>query len=94
MSGKPPHEDDDWTAAEAAFAAAREIQGPERFEALKKAGQLRYDAHKKRLSKLLERDDPSLVKQPLDGTDKSKKHTEARPGVKYGGAVGNDTSEV
>jgi hypothetical protein len=93
MSGKPPHEDDDWIAAEEALAEARQIQGPERFDALKKAGQLRYDAHKKRLSKLLERDDPGLVKQPLDGTDKSKERTE-RPGGKYGGAVGNDTSEV
>ena len=63
MSGKPPYEDEDWIAAENAFAAACQIQGPERFDALKRAGQLRYDAHQKLLSKLLERgDDPGLVK--------------------------------
>ena len=63
MSGKPPHDDEDWIAAEEAFAAARQLQGPERFDALKRAGQLRFDAHQKLLSKLLERGgDPGLVK--------------------------------
>jgi hypothetical protein len=50
MSEKPPpeHEGDDWKAAEKALAEARGLKGSQRFEALKRAGQLRYDAHKKR----------------------------------------------
>jgi hypothetical protein len=41
--------DQDWEVAEAAFEAARQLPaGAERFEALKKAGQLRYEADKKR----------------------------------------------
>jgi hypothetical protein len=50
MPERPPQdeEDDDWKAAEKALAEARRLQGSQRFEALKRAGQLRYDAHKKR----------------------------------------------
>jgi hypothetical protein len=40
--------DADWNAAEAALAEARSLRGSQRFEALKRAGQLRYDAHKRR----------------------------------------------
>jgi hypothetical protein len=41
--------DDEWEFAQAAFETARQLPvGAERFEALKKAGQLRYDADKKR----------------------------------------------
>jgi hypothetical protein len=49
MPEKPPPENeiDDWKAAERALAEARRLQGSQRFEALKRAGQLRYDAHKK-----------------------------------------------
>ncbi len=40
---------EDWKAAEAALEAARRLPaGAKRFEALKKAGQLRYDADQKR----------------------------------------------
>jgi hypothetical protein len=80
MSRKPPREDVDWKAAEEALAAARQMQGPERFGALKKAGQLRYDAHKKRLSKFVERDDPRLVEQPIEGTPQSNEGTETQQG--------------
>jgi hypothetical protein len=46
---KPRKTDDDWIAAQAALEAARQLPvGAERFEALKKAGQLRYDADRKR----------------------------------------------
>ena len=42
-------DDDEWEFAQAAFETARQLPvGAERFEALKKAGQLRYDADKKR----------------------------------------------
>ena len=49
MPEKPPpkNEDDDWNAAEKALEEARRLKGSQRFEALKRAGQLRYDAHKK-----------------------------------------------
>jgi hypothetical protein len=41
--------DEDWKAAQAALeAACRLPAGAKRFEALKKAGQLRYDADQKR----------------------------------------------
>ena len=41
--------DEEWQIAEAALAAARKIPGgPERIEALKRAGQLRHDADKRR----------------------------------------------
>jgi hypothetical protein len=41
--------DEEWDVAQAALEAARRLPaGPERFEALKKAGQLRYEADKKR----------------------------------------------
>ena len=47
MPEKPPpkNENDDWKAAEKALEEA--LKGPQRIEALKRAGQLRYDAHKK-----------------------------------------------
>jgi hypothetical protein len=46
---KPSMVDQHWEAAEAALEAARQLPvGPERAEALKKAGQLRYDADKNR----------------------------------------------
>jgi len=48
-SKKPSIADRDWEAAQAALEAARRLPvGPERAEALKKAGQLRYDADKNR----------------------------------------------
>ena len=41
--------EEEWKAAEAALAAAQKMPGgPERFEALKRAGQLRYEADKRR----------------------------------------------
>jgi len=41
--------DEEWDEAQAALEAARQLPaGAERFEALKKAGQLRYEADKKR----------------------------------------------
>jgi hypothetical protein len=41
--------DEDWEMAQAALEAARQLPASaERFEALKKAGQLRYEADKKR----------------------------------------------
>jgi hypothetical protein len=41
--------DEEWDMAEATLEAARQLPaGAERFEALKKAGQLRYEADKKR----------------------------------------------
>lgn len=43
--------DEEWRAAEAALTAARKIPvGPERIEALKRVGQLRYEADKRRRS--------------------------------------------
>jgi hypothetical protein len=50
MPEKPPrtNEDDDWKAAEKALEEARGLKGSQRIEALKRAGQLRYDALKKR----------------------------------------------
>jgi hypothetical protein len=46
---KPPTADQVWAAAQAALEAARQLPaGAERFEALKKAGQLRYEADKTR----------------------------------------------
>jgi hypothetical protein len=41
----------DWEAAEGALAEARNLRGSPRFAALKRAGQLRYDAHKRRQAK-------------------------------------------
>ena len=39
----------DWIAAEAALKTARNLpSGPERIEALKRAGQMRYEADRKR----------------------------------------------
>jgi hypothetical protein len=41
--------EEDWKVAEAALEAARQLPaGVERFEALKKAGQLRYNADRKK----------------------------------------------
>jgi hypothetical protein len=46
---KPKTADKDWEAAQVALEAARQLPaGVERIEALKKAGQLRYNADKKR----------------------------------------------
>ena len=40
--------DEDWEVAQAALEAARQLPaGAERFEALRKAGRLRYDADRK-----------------------------------------------
>jgi hypothetical protein len=44
-------EDQDWQAAEKALAEARNLRGSRRIEALKRAGRLRYDAHKELLKK-------------------------------------------
>ncbi len=47
---KPTMADEVWAAAQAALEAARQLPaGTERFEALKKAGQLRYEADKTRM---------------------------------------------
>jgi hypothetical protein len=41
--------EDEWQAAEAALNAARALPGgPERFAALRRAGQLRYEVDKRR----------------------------------------------
>jgi hypothetical protein len=41
--------EDDWEAAEEALKAAQQLPaGPKRIAALKKAGQMRYDAYEKR----------------------------------------------
>jgi hypothetical protein len=46
---KPSTAEEDWKVAEAALEAARQLPaGVERFEALKKAGQLRYNADRKK----------------------------------------------
>jgi hypothetical protein len=46
---KPELEDDGWNEAEAALAAAQQMpQGPDRIDALKKAGQLRFEADERR----------------------------------------------
>jgi hypothetical protein len=46
---KPINTDEDWVVAQAALEAARQLPaGVKRFDALKKAGQLRYDADRKR----------------------------------------------
>jgi hypothetical protein len=46
---KPDTAEQDWKAAEAALEAARQLPaGVKRFEALKKAGRLRYNADRKR----------------------------------------------
>jgi hypothetical protein len=46
---KPGAANEDWEAAQAALEAALQMPvGAERCEALKKAGQLRYDADRKR----------------------------------------------
>jgi hypothetical protein len=46
---KQDTDEDEWEAAQAALEAARQLPASaERFEALKKAGQLRYEADKKR----------------------------------------------
>jgi hypothetical protein len=48
MSGTPRDADDEgWKAAEQALAEARALRGPQRIEALKRAGQMRYDAHQR-----------------------------------------------
>jgi hypothetical protein len=42
-------DDADWAAAQAALSAAQKMpSGPERIEALRKAGQLRFEADKRR----------------------------------------------
>jgi len=46
-----PSVEEEWRAAEAALAAAQKMPGgPERIEALRRAGQLRYEADKRRRS--------------------------------------------
>jgi len=46
---KPEQCEEDWDAAQAALKAAQEMPGgPERFDALRKAGQMRYDADQRR----------------------------------------------
>jgi hypothetical protein len=48
MSGTPRDAGDEgWKAAEQALAEARALRGPQRIEALKRAGQMRYDAHQR-----------------------------------------------
>jgi hypothetical protein len=43
--------EEEWRAAEAVLAAAQKMPGgPERIEALRRAGQLRYEADKRRRS--------------------------------------------
>ena len=52
MKSRKPRPDKNWRAAEAALAAAQQMPaGPERFAALKEAGQLRLKADERRLRK-------------------------------------------
>jgi ribosomal protein L19E len=44
-------EDDGWEAAQKALDQARRLTGAGRFEALRQAGQLRFDADKRRQKK-------------------------------------------
>ncbi|MDB5611182.1 MAG: hypothetical protein JWP25_8082 [Bradyrhizobium sp.] len=61
---KPSTANKEWEAAQAALEAARQLPvGNERGEALKKAGQLRYDADRKRA---LQADRPTSGKHPND----------------------------
>jgi hypothetical protein len=54
--------EDQWRAAEAALADAQKMPGgPERIEALKRAGQLRYEADKRR----------RLIEEKMDRNKKS-----------------------
>jgi hypothetical protein len=46
-----PLEDEDWRAAETALSEARRLSGAQRYEALLRAGRLRYDADRLRLKK-------------------------------------------
>ena len=49
QSGRPEQPDEDLKAAEAALQAAQRMPGgPERISALRKAGQMRFDAYKRR----------------------------------------------
>jgi hypothetical protein len=49
-ANKPNTADEVWKAAQAALEAARQLPvGAERVEALRRAGQLRYDAEKMRM---------------------------------------------
>ena len=50
MTLKEPEQwEEDWWAAEQALKAAQKMPGgPERIAALKRAGQLRYDAHERK----------------------------------------------
>lgn len=50
MTTKQPEQCElDWEAAQTALKAAQELPiGPERFDALKKAGKMRYDADQRR----------------------------------------------
>ena len=58
--GQP--QDDEWETAQAAFKAAQDLPtGPERFDALRKAGQLRFEADEKRRV-LRERDEKNAPK--------------------------------
>jgi hypothetical protein len=46
---KPEQQEDEWVAAEAALKAAQDMPaGPERIAALRRAGQLRYDADRRK----------------------------------------------
>ena len=58
--GQP--QDDEWEAAQAALKKAQDLQpGPERFDALRKAGQRRFEADEKRRV-LRERDEKKAPK--------------------------------
>ena len=49
---KDKSNDDEWNEAQAALHAAQELpRGPDRIDALKKAGQLRFDADQRRRTK-------------------------------------------
>lgn len=59
--------DDDWRAAEAALAEARSLPGgPERIEALKNAGKLRFAADSKRRQE--EQREQRSLQDPVDDT--------------------------
>jgi hypothetical protein len=49
ITKKPEKCEEEWEAAQAALEAAQKLPGgPERFDALRKAGQMRYDADRRR----------------------------------------------
>jgi hypothetical protein len=64
ITGVPTELDEQWRAAEAALSAAQKLPGgSERIEALRRAGQLRFEADKRR--RVLENQNGLLAKIKL-----------------------------